>query len=153
MPASAISAIPDELILSFEYGTDTAGIDYVDMWDNHVIGWAVDAAIPPASEACPIIIGALPPVFTGLAAKPPGPGNSPPQYPQWAMVRGAQIVVPDLWRGDLSSFWDYISQIGRMLRGSFVDARVSNTWTAWSLANPSKLWAGPPLAALMAPAA
>jgi len=130
--STAISAQPDDLILSFGYGTDSTGQDYVQIWDNHVLGWIVDATFPPSVEAVPIIIGSLPPAPTqGM------------DVPQWAAYRSNQIIVPNSFRGSPSEFMTLLTAGGRQALGTFVDSGLRNLWTQWAQANPQLVWTPP----------
>lgn len=126
---SIIPAASDALIISIEY--DPAG-QWCDMWDNQVIGWETGGTSPQ-----PIVIGTLP---------PPAGASDPIKSPQWVSIVGAFAVVPNLWRGELADFFDWLSTNNgaqRQLRGSFVSADALNTFANWAQDNPTMVWPGP----------
>jgi hypothetical protein len=123
-----IPAQTGEVVLSFTYGTDANG-PYVDMVDDHVVGWLIDASgANPVAD--PITINLLPPA---------APGGFTGPVPQWAAYRSNQVIVPDAYRGELPAFMDWIGA-GRMLRGTFVEPSLRTAWNTWAGHHPDQVW-------------
>jgi hypothetical protein len=128
---NAITAHADTLLLSMNY--DPTGLAFVDLFDNPIIGWVIDET--GAVEPLPAIIGALPPA---------APDTAPIVSPQWAHLQAA-VFVPDVWRGTLDEFFAWLATNNgatRLVRGNFVDGKLSNTWRAWAAAHPAQVWDG-----------
>lgn len=126
---TVLSAAVGTVIISMEYDPPT-GANWVRMWDNPVIGWSVD---PGVTEPEPIIIGSLP-------SKPPH-STDPVFSPQWAAyLAEADVIVPDVWRGNLTAFFDFLATNNgaqRQLEGNFVRDEINGVWVQWRSNNPA----------------
>lgn len=132
----AISALPGQVIISCNY--DPTAKEWVDLFDNPVLGWLVDETqlnpnlgqpVPPIGEA-PVIVGTM----------PAGAVDTTPIFsPQWAHVVSNRIYVPDIWRGEIADFITWIATNNgakRKVRGNFSDHNLSNIMYEWSKRNP-----------------
>ncbi len=129
-----IPSVAQDYIISCNY--DGTGLEWVDLFDNPVLGWIVDETkigvgvialakpAPPIAEV-PILVGSLP---------PGAPDTAPVLSPQWAHVSEG-VFVPDMWRGALPDFFTWIATnngANRLLRGNFVNARLQLAMRRWS---------------------
>ena len=90
----AAQIIPDTsgaLLVSVEY--DATGLALATVYDNPLLGWAVDDT--GVAQPAPVIIGTLP---------LPAADTSPILSPQWAKYYEGFIFVPNLWRGAIYDF-------------------------------------------------
>lgn len=140
---SVIPAIK-HFIISVEY-EPVSGLDWADMWDNAVLGWMVDDSPGNSLQAStptdpqPVVIGSLPP----LAPAAVGAVASP----QWVSVYKEGVIMPQLWRGNLPGFFEYLSQnhgANRRLRGNFVSDMIAESWAQWAAQHPEFVWDGVP---------
>lgn len=127
-----IAAVDRDMIISIEYAPDNS---WCNMWDNEVVAWLIDTE--GGGEPLPQVIGTLPPEKTG---------TDPILSPQWARLRGTAIIVPNLWRGEVADFFDWLSTnngASRQLKGNFLDATPLNAFADWANDNPTMVWPGP----------
>jgi hypothetical protein len=127
MAMTVVPAAPgtEELLLSFHYVDDE-----VWMFDNRIIGWAVDADEPQATAPAPRIIGSLPPAVD----------TAPVLSPQWAVYgTNGTAYVPDFYRGRLSGLFTLLATnngVQRRLNGDgFTQSYVIGEWNTWKTQN------------------
>jgi hypothetical protein len=86
---------PDEGIITLNY--DGSGLGWVDLWDNAIIAWVIDANDVSVGPS-PRILGTFPPA---------PPDTSPVLTPSWAAItRAGNVFVADTWRG---TFYDFLT--------------------------------------------
>ena len=132
----AIAAQTGQVLISCNY--DATGLEWVDLFDNPVLGWVVDETtlaslpidgpVPPFGEV-PIIVGALPPAPAA---------TTPILSPQWAHFSNGRIYVPNLWRGTIADFLTWIATnngANRKVRGNFSDPNLVNVMYEWKAHN------------------
>jgi hypothetical protein len=126
-----VPAAQNQLLLTLNY--DATGLEWVDLFDNALIGWAVDEAEPPTFEPAPRAIGSL---------APQAPDTAPVISPHWALAMpNVDIVfVPDLYRGTLSEFLTWLATNGdadRKVGGQgLVYPNLQNGYQSWARLNP-----------------
>lgn len=137
----------EHFIISMEY-EPVSGLDWADMWDNVVLGWVVDdlptaelrpAGGPDRADPQPIVVGSLPPLAPDAAGMVASP--------QWVSVYKEGVIMPQLWRGNLPGFFEYLSQnngANRRLRGNFVSDIIAESWAQWAAQHPEFVWDGVP---------
>ena len=129
-------AIPGDarhIIISCNYGTD-----WVDLFDNPVLGWLVDETavtslkvgdpVPPMNEF-PVITGTMPPA---------APANGAIISPQWVHQVDDDVYVPDAWRGSVVEFFTWLATNNgaqRKVRGNFRTSRLKGAMDVWSANN------------------
>jgi hypothetical protein len=96
MTRMAVPPRTDELLLSFHYANDVVYI-----FDNSIIGWAVDAD-DASVEPAPRLIGSLPPAVD----------TAPVLSPQWAAYNmGSGVAyVPDIFCGRLPDLLVFLAE-------------------------------------------
>jgi hypothetical protein len=110
---------------------DGTGLEWVDLWDNTVLCWVIDAnAKEQAAE--PRILGTFPPA---------APETSPIISPSWASVAVSGIVyVPDTWRGRLEDFFTWLATNNgaqRKVIGKGISAqKIRETYRIWASNHP-----------------
>jgi hypothetical protein len=139
MATVIIPSAKEEVLLTFQYH-EQSGLDWCDMWENHVLGWRVDDE-DPTVEAEPVIVGAMPvpmdptdPVLSALWAVVPDyqhrGGDLCPRYVARHQCRLAVHLDRDQ------------SRATRRLRGNFCTPPLIEGWRTWSGANPGSVYAG-----------
>ena len=121
---------PDDLVIAINYAADGT---WADMFDNSILAWTIDDA---GATAEPAIVGTLPPAVD----------TTPVASPQWVLVHGNSVLVPDLWRGQIDDFFTWLATNNgatRQIRGNFLEATPLNAFAAWAQDNPTLVWAGP----------
>jgi hypothetical protein len=128
MVMTVVPAAPgtEELLLSFHYVDD----DKVYLFDNRIIGWAVDADEPQGTEPAPRIIGSL----------PPETDTDPILSPQWAVYGSNGVAyIPDVYRGRLPGLLTMLATNNgaqRQLNGDgLTQSYVINEWNTWKTQN------------------
>jgi len=114
-----------QLLLSCNY--DETGLAWVDIFDNPLLGWIADET--GAAEVAPVVVGLLPPASVD---------TSPVLSPRWAHCVVPSVYVPDLWRGDLNSFFTWLATNNgaqRLVRGNFRNPNVANAMMFWASNN------------------
>jgi hypothetical protein len=121
---------PDEGIITLNY--DGSGLGWVDLWDNAIIAWVIDANDVSVGPS-PRILGTFPPA---------PPDTSPVLTPSWvAITRAGNVFVPDTWRGTFYDFLTWLATnngaqrkvIGNGLRRS----RVAESYRTWATNHPN----------------
>jgi len=123
-------------LISVNY--DPTGLAWADMFDNVVLGWAVDDA---TAVPLPVIIGSLPPA---------APATDPVVSPQWANLwedatGSGNVLIPDIWRGNLMGLFDWLATNNgatRKVRGNFVKDALATAWGQWAAQHPDLVWDG-----------
>ena len=122
MATQIIPDTSDALLFSVEY--DATGLALATIYDNPLLGWAVDDTTP--ANPMPVIVGILP---------TPAPATGPILSPQWAKYYEGFIFVPNLWRGAITDFFTWLATNNgatRKLSGRLVTRDGLNAWQAWS---------------------
>src|SRR5215203_3066159 len=90
-----VPAAQNQLLIILKY--DATGMEWVDLFDNVLVGWVVDDSgsqssgpAPQSFEPAPRAIGSLPPL---------APDTAPVISPQWAVMMPEVVFVPNLYRG------------------------------------------------------
>jgi hypothetical protein len=119
----------NDYVLAFEYSAADA---QVAIYDEPVLAWSVDDT---THVETPVIPGSMPP-----AAATPAPTK--PQFANlFAASKGMLVIAPDVYRGNLLGFLDWLSQGNKKLRGAFIAApAIAAQWQAWAYRNPTKVW-------------
>lgn len=136
--AQAIPSTTDEMLVSCTY--DSTGLAYVNLIDNHLIGWVVDTTMPPESPPAPAVVGGLP-----AAA----PDTDPVISPQWVVVvrsLDGATLVPGTWRGTFFEFLTWIATnngASRRVGGSLLRHQLlTGAFSSWAAVNPDLVWTG-----------
>jgi len=113
---------------------DATGLEWVDLFDNALVGWVVDETEPQGFAPQPRAIG-------NLAPKAPDTGST--LSPHWALAMpGAPVVfVPDQYRGDIPEFFTWLATNGNIKRKvggqGLVYPNLQNGYQSWARLNAS----------------
>src|SRR4051812_26289343 len=121
---------PDEGIITLNY--DGSGLAWVDLWDNAIIAWVIDANDVSVAPS-PRILGTFPPA---------PPDTSPVLTPSWAAItRAGNVFIPDTWRG---TFYDFLTWLAtnngaqrKVIGNGLARSRVAETYRTWATNHPN----------------
>jgi hypothetical protein len=129
MATVVASSRPGDTVLVVEYANDDTQLT---LWDEPVLAWLIDDA---TGAETPVIPGTLP------APTVPDPDSKPAWVNLLPTAEVPVVIYPDHWRGGLQEFLDWLSQGGRLLRGSGIAAPfLQSQWAWWAQNNPDKVW-------------
>jgi len=127
--AFVVPSAQNQLLITLNY--DPTGLEWVDLFDNALVGWVIDEAEPQTFEPQPRAIGSL---------APKAPDTSPVISPHWALAMPGVVFVPDLYRGDIPEFFTWLSTNGdadRRIGGQgLVYPNLQNAYQSWARLNP-----------------
>ena len=142
--AFVVPAAQNQLLISLNY--DATGLEWVDLFDNALIGWAVDENEPQTFEPAPRAIGSLAPMapqggMRSVGART-GAQQQSIQSPQWAIVmQGGIVFVPDQYRGNVTEFFHWLAGDSRKVGGQgLVYPGMKNAYDSWARLNTDKVW-------------
>jgi hypothetical protein len=130
-----VPSAQNQLLLTLNY--DPTGLAWVDLFDNALVGWAVDEVEPQTFEPAPRAIGSL---------APEAPDTGSTVSPHWAlaMPNVDVVFVPDLYRGGLSEFLTWLATNGgasRKVGGQgLVYPNLHNGYESWARMNPGMVF-------------
>jgi hypothetical protein len=122
----------ETVLITCEYDPPT-GVAWVILHDN-LVAWLDASGASPQ----PVIFGSEPPA---------PPDTAPVISPAWAVITEADVLVPDIWRGDVQGFFALVASNNgaqRKIYANFANDLLASAWSNWARANPTLALDAPP---------